>query len=898
MYVLKTYTIATLLFLLFSSAYSQSAVITGVVEDQFGSLPGANVKIEGTSISTSTDVNGFFSLELKPGEYDVSSSFVMYAPSFQTVRLGTQDSVHLTYLLKSGLTVEEEVSVGTRSKSRKVFETTVPVDVIPLQTIRNGAQVELGQILQYAAASFHSTHQTIADGTDHIDPATLRGLGPDQVLVLINGKRRHTSSLLNVNVTVGRGSVGTDFNTIPYAAIERVEILRDGAAAQYGSDAIAGVVNIVLKKQTGVTQVDGYMGTNTEGDGEMVYYNANMGFDIADGGFTNITLEFRDRGATNRSGAYDGAVYLNDNIEADLESIESRDFFSQTGYTGKRVMEVGHAAARNLSFFFNSEMPLSNKISLYAHGGRNFRNGSAAGFYRFPKDSSRTVHSLYPDGFSPRILTDIVDGSLSTGLKGEKNDWFLDVSYTNGLNELDFNIINSNNASMGAASPTEFYSGGFTYTQNTMNFDISRTMPWLKGVHVAFGTEMRIERFEIKAGDDSSWENTGDSLLVGGRYISLEPGAQVFPGFKPENELSEFRTNNSWYIDFESKLSKQLLIGTAARYESYSDFGDQGTWKLSSRYKVKDWLSINAGSSTGFRAPSLHQVYFNSISTQASNDQLVEVATLSNERAVSTFGIETLKPELSNHLSAGITSILSPNLSISASYYSIKIEDRIILSGSFDEGFEDILAPLNVDKAQFFTNAVNTKTQGIDVNINYIIDFEGAELTNSLMANFTMTDVTDEIKATGKLIGEEDQLFDRAEIARLEEAQPEYKLILRSFLKKNRYSVSLNNTLFGSVTYIHAGDEDPNNWVLNELSGEVESRDQTFRPKLVTDLSYTYEFTEQIKLTIGGHNVLNVYPDRHTHSANIEDGRFIYSRRVQQFGVKGAHYFVRFSLNF
>jgi iron complex outermembrane receptor protein len=509
--------------------------------------------------------------------------------------------VHIDFTLKSGFSIDEEVSVGTRARPRSLLESTVPVDILSNRNLNSTPQIELGQILHYSSATFNSVHQTISDGTDHIDPATLRGLGPDQVLVLINGKRRHTSSMLNINGTVGRGSVGTDFNAIPFGAVDRIEILRDGAAAQYGSDAIAGVVNIILKEQTGITHVDGYVGQNTAGDGLQTFYNGNVGFDIGDGGFIKLTLEFRVREATNRSGAYTGNVYLNNNDALDETLIATRDFFGQTGYDGRRVMEIGNAATRNLSFFFNAEIPISSTLSFYGHGGRNFRRGEAAGFYRFPKDSTRVVHEVYPDGFSPRIGTEIQDDAVTIGIRGMRNNWNVDFSNTSGSNQLDFNVFNSNNASFGPRSPRSFYSGGYFYSQNTTNFDAHRAFDWLSGVNVAFGVDMRIENFQILSGDEESYaQGSADTLMIDGQVRINESGAQVFPGFQPDNEVNEFRTNNAWYIDIESKLTPKLILGTAGRYESYSDFGDQATWKLSSRYKFSDKFSINIKHDNGF----------------------------------------------------------------------------------------------------------------------------------------------------------------------------------------------------------------------------------------------------------------------------------------------------------
>jgi len=335
------------------SAIAQSrATINGNVSDQFGNLPGAKVSIEGTNYVTTTDVNGMYSIDIEEGDYVVSASFVMYSSTSKSVTLKVGGTAQLDFVLKAGFSIDQPISLGSRSQARSLLQTTVPIDIISPQQIAHSSQIELGQILHYLVPSFHSTHQTISDGTDHIDPATLRGLGPDQVLVLINGKRRHNSSLLNVNGTVGKGAVGTDFNAIPIASVDRVEILRDGATSQYGSDAIAGVINIVLKNQIDFIDIDSRAGITTEGDGIDRYLGANFGLKIGNSGYVNITGEYRDRDAVNRAGNYTGSVYSNDPVE-DALLIQANDFYGQTGYDNQRIMNIGNARTQNLALSFD-----------------------------------------------------------------------------------------------------------------------------------------------------------------------------------------------------------------------------------------------------------------------------------------------------------------------------------------------------------------------------------------------------------------------------------------------------------------------------------------------------------------------------------------------------------------
>ena len=819
----------------------------------------------------------------------------MYTPVSKTVTVKVGDTIQLDFILETGFSMDQPVSLGSRAQPTSLLKNTAAVDIVSPQQLTNSSQIELSHILHYLIPSFHSTNQTIADGTDHIDPATLRGLGPDQVLVLVNGKRRHSSSLLNVNGTIGRGSVGTDFNAIPIAAIERIEVLRDGATSQYGSDAIAGVINIILKKQTEIIQIDNRVGINTEGDGLNVYSSANFGLKVGREGYVNVTAEYRDRESINRAGDYTGIVYSED-VTQDQNLIQQNNFFGQTGYSGNRVMEIGSAETQNLTLTFNGEMKMSQQATFYMHGGRNYREGKAKGFYRFPKDQDRVVLELFPNGFSPEILTDIQDDAIAVGIKGIKNEWNVDFSHSIGINRLDYTVNNSNNASLGVASPRTFYAGGFIYKQNITNLDISRTFDWLNGVNIAFGAELRVENYQITAGEEASYIDGGSTFINDqGAELPRIPGAQVFPGFQPESELNRFRTNSSGYLDIETNVTDRLLVRGAIRYEDYNDFGGQTIGKLSSRYRLNDELSLRAGISTGFRAPSLHQVFFQNVSTQFINGESLQVGTFNNESAIATeaFQIGKLKPELSTHFSAGLSGKFNDNFTFTLDYYQIDIDDRIVLSGRFAEGYETLLEPFGVGAAQFFTNAIDSKTTGVDVVLFFKTPIHRGEFNASVGANINDTQVKGSIKVSPALIGQEEVLFNREEIARVENGQPNYKINSLLSYDIDKFRFQLINTLFGEVEFIHPQDGDSNNWVLNEFTGNVETRDQTFSPKLVTDAAFSYQLNDYLKCTVGGNNIFNVFPDEHKHSANTEDGNFVYSRRVQQFGINGSNYYVR-----
>ncbi len=895
---LNKYLFLLVLCVLSMHIYAQNrAVIRGNVSDEFGNLPGAQVLIEGSNLQTTTDINGNYELNIEEGDHVVTVSFVMYSSQSKSVIAKVGDKVLLDFVLQTRFSAEEPVSLGTRSSPQYSLATTVPIEIITPEEISNSSHFELGTILHYLLPSFHSTHQTISDGTDHIDPATLRGLGPDQVLVLINGKRRHTSSMLNVNGTIGRGSVGTDFNAIPVASIDRIEVLRDGATSQYGSDAIAGVINIILKKQTDVIDIESGFGSNTEGDGMLRYFSGNFGLKIGNTGYINLTGEFRDRGATNRAGDYRGNVYSLDNT-LDSQLIEQNNFFSQTGYKNKRVMEVGSATTRNSALGFNGELSLFNKARMYFFGGRNSREGLSKGFYRFPKDEQLVVRELFPNGFSPEILTNIQDDALTIGVRGQKNGWDLDFSHSIGQNSIDFTVNNSNNASIGVVSPKTFKSGGYNYQLNTTNIDISKPFDVMKGLNLAFGGEVRVERYEIIAGEEDSYVNGEETFIDNnGEELQRLIGAQVFPGIHPRDELTRYRSNASGYLDIELKPIDPLLLKAAFRYESNNDFGENAIWKVSSRYLFNKNISVRSSYSTGFRAPSLHQVYFQKISTQYFDSDISQVGTFNHESSLVTdaFNVKDLAPELSKHFSLGLSAKVKDKYTFAFDYYNINIKDRIVLSGQFSEGYEAILSPFDVTAAQFFVNAINSKTNGVEATFHYQDKIGEGKMKAKVSANFTKTRVT-KIKDNSVINNDVESLFNREERSRIESAQPEFKINSYINYELDKFKFNLIGTYFGSLDYIHPDDGDASNWQLNEFNGIVESRDQKFRPKFITDLYVTYNPYGWLNVTVGCNNIFDIYPDKHKHSANTSQGSFVYSRRVQQFGVNGANYFARIAL--
>jgi len=963
--------ISTILFAMFFLVFAIHAQnsINGIVMDDTGELIiGASIKNVTKNSGTITDLDGVFTLTANEGDL-IRISYIGFTDKEFSVTEGQTDyRIQLT----SGLELDVVTLIGSRGKPRTALETAVPIDVIGGAQLARSPQAELAQVLQYAAPSFHSTKQNIGHGSDHIDPMALRGLGADQTLVLINGKRRHASSLMNVNGTVGRGQVGTDLNAIPLAAVDRIEILRDGAAAQYGSDAIAGVINLVLKENNNKGSISvrtGFLArpptisdelnglitnpyadisglsepTQNEGGGESFQVGANYGIGIGEkGGFVNITLNYMTKQPFNRMDDYTIEMFAADDPrrgdqisefaafnQGDADAIAAYNAqwvdnaennaslpIDQRGRAivnqlndppGRRMARMGGSGITNAGIFLNMELPLSDKASFYSFGGYNYRLGQATGFVRRPNQSGRQS-GLWPLGFSPHLDSDIQDLSGAFGFKSELNGWNIDLSNSYGSNSFGWTIFNSNNASLGLESPTSFEAGKLKYAQNTMNLDVSKELDVGFPLNIGLGTEFRLENFIQTAGEDESWQNYDGGIK--------EAGSQVFPGYQRGNDINKFRFNSGIYADIEAELSDAFLVGLAGRFEDYSDFGSNFNWKLSSRYRISDKVTLRGAYSTGFRAPSLPQKFFSSFTLQfISIDDPnnpgqtiidgVNIAHLNDDSFVTRqFGIESLKPETSVNVSLGLTTRLG-RLSLTADVYQIDIKDRIGITGRFNGGQDDrfaaILGPAGLSQVQFMTNVADTKTQGVDVVGSYFFPLDNGSFKLNFGANFTKTELPRgnndaPIINTGQFLeGFENNLFNREEISRLEVAQPRSKIIVGGLLRLGNLSTNLTFTRFGEIDYIHPSSaEVANAW----NGGALEIRDQTFSAKILTDIDLTYSISENINIGIGGTNILNIYPDRHVHSGNYSGGMFPYSRRVSQFGIAGAGYYAKADFNF
>lgn len=953
---MKTKIYSLLVFLLISvPIFAQSYEVSGTVSDNSNQpLPGVSVILKGTTTGTSTDFDGKYSLEVTNGDVLVFS-FV----GFEVKEITMNGSTTVNVVLISGLELDEVVVTGTRNPNRTVVDSPVPVDIIDVAELTtNGPQVNLNQILNYVAPSFTSNTQTISDGTDHIDPASLRGLGPDQVLVLINGKRRHNSSLVNVNGTFGRGSVGTDLNAIPAAAIKRLEVLRDGAAAQYGSDAIAGVINIVLNDNVNELNLKVSSGANfsenandqTGGvDGETVNVSASYGLPLGDkGGFINFTGDFDYREDYSRMKEWEGDVFnlyntverfaMNDgynlsnlldndvddvifygnqaglNLDPNATKPELQGILSADNTTAELSarglersdfnMRVGQSALRGGRFFANFSLPLDdNGTKLYSFAGTGSRTGNSAGFYRLP-NQSRTYTPAYFNGFLPEINSKVNDKSISIGIKGKLSDWNVDLSNTWGKNSFLYTIGNTFNASRQNASPTTFDAGGFAFVQNTVNLDISKFHEdIMSGLNIAFGAEYRLENYDIVAGEEASYAQytaAGQVITLAAQVPSQDffgssrpGGSQVFPGFSPTNELSRGRSSIAGYFDIEADITDTFLLSFATRFENFSDFGSTINFKLATLLKATDNFNIRAAVNTGFRAPSLHQLNFNSTSTIFDNlGNPQEVGTFANDsRAAKLLGIPQLKEETSQSVSVGFTAKLpDANISITLDGYFVAIDDRVVYTGQFQgpgtgTELDNLLSQANATAASFFANAIDTESKGLDLVITHKTDFgNNMRLKSDLSATFSKTKQVGAIKASDVLenAGLVGTYFPEDSRVYLEEAVPRTKLVLSNALSGEKFNIFLRNVYFGEVT---------------EATTTVANQ-QVFGTKVVTDLSFGYNFSESMTVTIGANNLLDVYPDKADAAFNNRSsGRFDWSRRAQQFGIGGRFLFARLSFN-
>jgi iron complex outermembrane receptor protein len=970
---MKRFLMLIILSVAFITSTAQETIFTGNVKDEEGkALAGATISIKGSKVKTQTNNSGDFSIKASNGNVLVVS-FNGFSNQSYTLKENAFVSIQLKILNND---LNEVVVLGSRSIGRSKLESISPVDLFDLKTLTSEVpQTNLTDILNHVAPSFNSTTQTVADGTDHVDPATVRGLGPDQTLVLINGKRRYTSALVNVNGTMGRGSVGTDLNAIAAASIDKIELLRDGAAAQYGSDAIAGVINIQLNKNIGtgkavlstganITTYQSYKhaapGSFKLGEGpanDPIYYNnsvtdgqktnasVNYGWQIGKtkASFINVTLNLEQREPTIRSGERTG----------DIDNRKSGDSASTALMNTLGVdrntfqMRVGQSRTRNLQGVINGAVALKNDREFYFFSILSNRLGNSTGFYRMPYQNSN-IPAIYPKGFLPEISSNIKDISIGTGLKGKLGSWNYDLSNTFGQNSFSFNIENTLNVSAyynNMSKQTEFNAGTLLFRQNTTNLDFSKKINNSINLNVAYGGELRYENYQQKAGEEASWANymrrtNGVVDVLNGAATTVRladnstgipaGGAQVFPGFRPDNAKNESRTSTALYVDFEMEPIKKFLVDIAARYENYSDFGGNLSGKIAGRYKVSDNFSLRGSLSTGFRAPALQQRYLTKTSTVFQGGIAYNDATLPNDsKAAQDLGIPSLRPEISNSASIGTTLKIN-KFSLTVDGYTTKITDRIILTDAFSGSatgdavsqflYTTLLAN-NASRGIFMANATDLRTSGIDIISSYRVKMKKKQsIKFELATTLSKREILGKTKVSDKLFGKESTYMSPINKATLVDGNPKVKGYFSIAYKRGKFNLFLRNTYFGEVTHIEGGGT--TNWFYI----------QVLSPKIVTDLSIGYKLSKSWRFSAGANNLFDIYsdllvaskgsykrldvvPTSPTYDKFVEsqtafqrgivnnngissNNQFNYSRRVTQLGMNGRYLYARIEITF
>ncbi|HVR89736.1 MAG TPA: TonB-dependent receptor [Novosphingobium sp.] len=878
------------------------------------------------------------------------------------------------------------IVTGTRSVGRTVEDSNVPVDVLTAEALTNGGQTETNRILSKLVPSFNFPQPAIADGSDALRPATLRGLSPDQTLVLVNGKRRHVSALLNINGTVGRGAAAVDLNSIPALAIERIEVLRDGASSQYGSDAIAGVINIRLKKAdeggratvsygkyhttidnvanvTGLQVTAGqpsldptdsrYFLALTDGerkarDGETYTVASNVGLPFfGSGGYLNLTAEYRHRDYTNRQG-FD----LRPNYNRPTAAFDAREL------TFNRLQfRFGDPKADDFTLFLNSAVPLGETTELYAFASFNKRDSLSAANYRqqsaaanrnysvlAPNQAPNTANfvPLTPDGFLPFIASTLTDYAATVGLRTTAGEWNIDGSLGYGHNTFNYQVQNSLNTSFGPSSQSSFDAGGLRYGQYLANLDVSREydMGWAKPLTVAFGAEYRQEQFNIRPGDTQSYAIgplfqpsvtttaagclTAQGVYNAGTSVCSFPGraapagSQGFPGIPLSSATDVKRDSVAGYFELDTDPIEGLTTTLAARFEHFSDFGNTLTGKFAARYEFTPGFAIRGSVSNGFRAPSLHQQFFTTTSTNFIGGLPVDISTLAVGSPVArALGSKDLKAEKSFNLSGGFTASPMRGLTLTVDYYNIRINNRVVLTenlGAAGSGTAAVNAAVkavldaggftSVGAARFFINGLNTRTQGVDAVLNWRLPLEGVgKWTLTAAYNYNQQKILARKNDLGPLATIPGLiLFGRVEGLRFTEGQPRDKIVLSLDGDVGVFGITARTTRYGKVTSPGAASPIANPTSLTDYGPD----DIFLRAKWITDFELRFKPTERLSFAVGADNVFDVYPDRSPFGARPASVGGFYPANQEYipfsifspFGFNGRFLYARASIDF
>ncbi len=862
--------------LMTSAAIAQDRTVSGMVSDKDGSLAGVNVKAKGTNAATTTDADGKFSLRVSPSTTALVLSFIGMAT--QEVAIPATGVVNVMMSADASQLGEVVISVGSRATQRTVTDAPIPVDILSAKDLRTSGQTTFDKALQYRVPSFNTANTPVNDATTLLDPYELRNMGPSRTLILINGKRKNLSSLLYVQFSPGRGETGVDLSAIPQEAIERVEILRDGASAQYGSDAIAGVMNVILKSKYDYSSFNVNAGTTHKGDGNNYAVSLNSGHSSAKS-FVNYTVALNQTGNAVRSGIIDipteiatfgdgkgGAddqlikAYLKDyptggNINGTAENTGAKFLinggvnFGEKGQLYANAAMVVKKVVSNANFrtpYWRQDRGLLHSTS--DNGGKNYLTDATLAF----KSDGVDLYKGYI-GYMPTFEGDMKDYNATIGAKNELGGWKTDVSLTTGGNSQLYTINNTVNRSLGKGSPTSFKPGGFSFSHLVGNIDISRNLT--DNISLSLGTEARSETFKIMAGDTASF---------------VGQGSNSFPGINPINATTNSRFNVGAYANLTWDITDAFLIDVAGRTEKYSDFGNANVFKVSSRYKLaEDKVVVRGSFSTGFRAPTLHQIYAQSIQASFAGGTIVSSGLFNNNsKEARLLSIPKLTPEKSTNIALGVGLNLNKNLSVTLDYYNIGVKDRIVYSSSISTPDKNEIAPktelgkilkgsatgkgAELNSVQFFINGIETATSGVDVVISQRNLMLGSgKLAINLAGNFVIENKIVGSPAEPRPIKEAGASILNEQIkSLLTESRPQYKAILGLDYQMGKFNVNLNNTLFGSTAF---RDFDNGGGAMADIKA-------VFKPNVVTDLSVGYSFTDKISLTVNVNNLLNRVP--------------------------------------
>lgn len=863
-------------------------------------LAGATIAVKGKNRAVTTNNEGKFSIEADPGDVLIISS-VGYATNEITIGAETTYAVKLN---ASDASLGNITVIGSRGKPRTNVDRPVPIDVISNKDLIATGQIDIGQALHFSAPSFSAQKFGINDLAPLVDPATLRGLGPDQTLLLVNGKRRHKVSFISLNQGVGKGQVGNDINSIPSEAVSNVEILRDGAAAQYGSDAIAGVMNLQLNNArsggsfrvyTGVASSNPEhddKGANANLKGKSIYkdgkkdgesYKASLNFGLPWGkdGFINTTIAIHHNEAYSREGKYKASRgWYTSNTTNDSILV------LRNGINLNRAV-LGGAKNTNAGIFINAGKKIDDNWNFYSFGGYTAKTVVGGVFSRPPSLASRRVLKIFPDGYNPIVPSKLKDFMLVTGIKGSfGNDWNLDFSAGHSGNIVDLFAENTVNPSMDSLSPTKFYTGGVAVKQTTFNADISKSF---KKTTWAFGTEVRFESYEQKAGQ-------AESYLAGARArTGSDVGSSGREGYTPQTQGRWTRSNVGVYTELEQEFSSAFLMNGAIRLENYSDFGSDFSYKVAGRYKVGSKFAIRGSVNRSFRAPSMPQLHYSNFSNiafdNAGNSIYTPTLPIRNQLVQDAFGISELNPETSVDLALGVTSKFSNNFSLTLDVYQIKIKDRILLSQPIDAALFPAFTGTNYRQVNVFLNAYDTKTKGLDFVASYKANISNkSKLNLNLAFNLNKTDI-EKIHLPAKIVAAGIDYNTNPEaqqdIIYFTKGTPTNKFIGTANYEVGKFTFLLRATRFGKVS-------DPLAPLFVVPTDPNAIKYQIFSVKTVTDLSLTFKPNPKIMFTLGANNLFDVYPDLLETPQTSDE--VIYSRRVNQFGTMGR--FFNFGINY